>query len=1170
MPANPSDFTEDDIRDRFLTQLRKRILIIDGATGTALQSKNLTADDFGGEELAGCNENLVLTRPDVVESIHQEYLESGADCIETNTFGATPLVLDEYGLGSKTEQINTVASQLARNAADQFASPEESRWVLGSMGPTTKTLSVTGGITFDELLEHFRVQTRGLLLGGVDVLLLETVQDTLNLKAAMHGIEEAANDVGFSRPVAISCTIEPMGTMLAGQSIEAFYTSVEHFQPLFIGMNCATGPRFMTDHLRTLASISAFPVSVYPNAGLPDSDGDYEETAEILSQHLRPFLEQNWVNIIGGCCGTTPAHIKAMTDLAREFSPRSWSKEPRSLVSGIETVEINEDTTPLVVGERTNVIGSRRFKKLIAREEFEKAAEIGRKQSRGGAHVIDVCMADPDREELDDMLQFLPLLTRMVKNPLMIDSTDHQVIEEALKLCQGKSIINSINLEDGEERFEAIVPLARRFGAALVVGCIDEDPEDGMAVTVERKLEIAERCHRLLTEKYSIPETDIIFDPLVFPVGTGDQKYTASAAATIEGVKVIQERFPRSNTTLGISNVSFGLPPAGREVLNSVFLYHCVQAGLSMAIVNSERMQRYASISEVERNLCEDLIWQRTADPIATFTEHFRGRKVALEGTSPLLELPIPDRLARNIVEGTKEGLEDALEQALEIYETPLQIINEPLMAGMSEVGRLFNNNELIVAEVLQSAEAMKAAVSYLEPHMEKTESSSRGKILLATVKGDVHDIGKNLVQIILSNNGYEVIDLGIKVPPAQLIQAIQEHGPDVIGLSGLLVKSAQQMVTTAEDFQSAAIELPILVGGAALSEKFAAMKIQKVTDSPVIYAKDAMNGLSIVNELLDKERRSEFIESNRRNQERIILGGSGSSRAAVAQITLPDRSPEISILDVASPAPDLELHIETQIPPQEIFPLINPQMLYGRHMGLRGNFDKKIASGDEKALQLQKMMLELLDEVQQRDLLVPKAMWQHFPASCLSGQIFIHDPDTLEPIEKVLFPRQQKPPHRSISDYILAPDAAGHPIDNLAILVTTAGSKVREQSQAWMRDGEYLKAHAIQALAVEMAEGLAERIHRTIRAGWGHPDPDSMTRMDMFRAQYRGKRYSFGYPACPDLSHQEVIWRLLQPQEHLGVELTDGFMMDPEASVSALVFHHPDASYFGVGNSEL
>jgi len=578
MTVDPATISKSDVRSQFMEILQQRILVIDGATGTALQELDLTADDFGGEDLFGCNENLVLTRPEIIRSVHRSYLEAGADCIETNTFGATPLVLDEYALGHHALEINELGARLAREEADSFSSPERPRWVLGSMGPTTKTLSVTGGISFDELVDNFRVQAMGLLRGGVDILLLETVQDGLNLKAAQIGIEHAGAELGYSRPVAISCTIEPMGTMLAGQTIEAFYTSVEHFEPIFIGMNCATGPQFMTDHLRTLASISAYPVSVYPNAGLPNSDGEYEETPELLLSNLKPFFDQGWVNVAGGCCGTTKSHITAIAKLAADSKPRKFAANETLTLSGIEAVEVTEDTTPLIVGERTNVIGSRKFKRLIAKNEFEKAAEIGRKQDRGGAHIIDVCMADPDREELDDMLSFLPVLTRMTKAPLMIDSTDSKVIEEALKLCQGKSVINSINLEDEEERFESVVPLAKRYGAALVVGCIDEDPEDGMAVTVERKLEIAERSYDLLTKKYGVSPQDIIFDPLVFPVGTGDEKYSASASATIDGVKAIHERFPQCGTVLGISNVSFGLPPAGREVLNSVFLYHCVQA----------------------------------------------------------------------------------------------------------------------------------------------------------------------------------------------------------------------------------------------------------------------------------------------------------------------------------------------------------------------------------------------------------------------------------------------------------------------------------------------------------------------------------------------------------------------------------------------------------------
>ena len=1170
MTVDPSTISKAEIRNRFMEILQDRILVIDGATGTELQELDLTAEDFGGEDLDGCNENLILTRPEVIRSVHRKYLEAGADCIETNTFGATPLVLDEYSLGHLALEINEVGAQLARAEADSFSTADRPCWVLGSMGPTTKTLSVTGGISFDELVDNFRIQALGLLRGGVDILLLETVQDGLNLKAAQIGIEKAEQELGFGRPVAISCTIEPMGTMLAGQTIEAFYASVEHFEPIFIGMNCATGPKFMTDHLRTLASISAFPVSVYPNAGLPNADGEYEETAEILSANLKPFFDQGWVNVVGGCCGTTTSHIAAIAEIAKAAQPRVIESKDTLTLSGIEAVDVTEDTTPLIVGERTNVIGSRKFKKLIAKNEFEKAAEVGRKQDRGGAHIIDVCMADPDREELDDMLAFLPVLTRMTKAPLMIDSTDSEVLEEALKLCQGKSVINSINLEDGEERFESVVPLARRYGAALVVGCIDEDPEDGMAVTVERKLEIAERSFDLLTNKYGVPPEDIIFDPLVFPVGTGDEKYTSSAAATIDGVKAIQERFPQCGTVLGISNVSFGLPPAGREVLNSVFLYHCVKAGLSMAIVNSERMERYASIPEEERALSENLIWQRTADPIAEFTEFYRGKKVAVEGQSPLLELPIPERLARNIIEGTKEGLEEALGIALDTYESPLAIINGPLMEGMAEVGRLFNDNELIVAEVLQSAEAMKAAVAFLEPHMEKSDAASRGKILLATVKGDVHDIGKNLVQIILSNNGFEVVDLGIKVPPTQLIDAVNEHQPDAIGLSGLLVKSAQQMVVTAEDLQSHGIDLPILVGGAALSEKFTATRIQKATDSTVIYAKDAMDGLRIVNELLNEEKREEFIESVRRDQKRITAGGSSSTKTAVAEITLPDRSPEIALLESVPPIPDTELHFESNIDPREIYPLINPQMLYGRHMGLRGNFNKKIEEGDAKAVELKKLMDQLLDEVTQRDLLLPRAMWRHFPASSTSKVIRIHCPESGKILEEIPMPRQQKSPYQSICDYVLPAASNGDPQDHVAIMVTTAGSGVRNQSRAWMNEGEYLKSHAIQALAVELAEGLAERVHRQIRISWGFPDPEGMPPLDIFRARYRGKRYSFGYPACPDLSCQESIWRLLQPQEHLGVELTDGFMMDPEASVSALAFHHPDANYFGVGGREV
>ncbi|MGE3166477.1 MAG: methionine synthase [Planctomycetota bacterium] len=1140
-----------------------RILVLDGAMGTAIQDLGLSAEDFGGEEYNGCNEVLVKTRPDAIRGIHRAYLEAGADCIETNTFGSASVVLAEYDLAPMAEELSFIAAQLAREEVDRASTAAHPRYVIGAMGPTTKTLCVTGGITFEQLRESYRIQARGLLRGGADVLLLETVQDTLNLKSGYLGILDAFADVGWKRPVGLSCTIEPMGTMLAGQSIEAFHASVKHIRPLFIGMNCATGPKFMTDHLRTLSAITPFAVSCYPNAGLPNDEGLYEETPASLAQDCRHFVDEGWVNLIGGCCGTTPAHIRALAAMAKGRAPRSITKKHHPMLAGIDSLSLERDNLPLQVGERTNVIGSRKFKELIAEGKYEQGAEVGRGQVRGGAHIVDVCMADPDRDELSDMKHFLPILTRLVKAPLMIDSTDAVVLEESLAMCQGKAIINSINLEDGEERFEKVVPLARRYGAALVVGCIDEDPEDGMAVTQARKLEIARRSFDLLTGKYGIEPEDIIFDPLVFPVGTGDEKYRTSGKETIAGVKLIAEEFPQCHTVLGISNVSFGLPPAGREVLNSVFLHHCLDAGLTMAIVNSQKLERFANIPANERELCDNLIFCRTADPIAEFTAFYRERKVKKGAQSSLLSLPLAERLPRNIVDGTKEGLRESLDEALAQYPTPLDIINGPLMAGMAEVGRLFNNNELIVAEVLQSAEVMKAAVGHLEPHMEKAETATRGKIVLATVKGDVHDIGKNLVQIILSNNGYDVIDLGIKVPPAALIEAILEHKPDALGLSGLLVKSAHQMVVTAEDLQSAGIKIPILVGGAALSAKFTASKIAPAIDSVVVYAKDAMNGLDIANQLLNPETTSSFVDTVRRDHERLRRGGSSKTSKAVAAHTVPSRSPEIHILDEVPATPDTHRHIEVGIDLKAVFDYINPQMLYCKHLGLRGNYWKRREEGDPKALELEGLMLALLEECRAKKLLHARALWQFFPVSVDAQDVVFHDPATGKPLETIRFPRQQTPPFQSITD-LVKPGEPGRPSDSVALFVTTCGHGVRALAEEYKQQGEFLKSHMIQVLALETAEGLAEWVHERIRRAWGLADPPGTTPQDMMKARYRGKRYSFGYPACPDLSQQVKLWRLLRPDDSLGVDLTEGYMMDPEASVSALVFHHPQATYFG------
>ncbi|HKD17138.1 MAG TPA: dihydropteroate synthase, partial [Thermoanaerobaculia bacterium] len=680
------------------------------------------------------------------------------------------------------------------------------------------------------------------------------------------------------------------------------------------------------------------------NAGLPDADGKYSETPESLSRELERFMAAGWVNIVGGCCGTTPAHIRALAAAAEGKKPRRPAIHTKTLVSGIEALEVDVDNRPVLVGERTNVLGSRKFKRLVAEGQFEAAAEIARAQVKNAAQVIDVCLQDPDRDEVADANAFLERATKMVKVPLMLDSTDAKVLELGLKWSQGKSILNSINLEDGEERFRTVVPLARTYGAALVVGTIDEDPENGMAVTRDRKLEVARRSYTLLTEKYEFPAEDILFDPLVFPCGTGDAKYVGSAEETIEGIRLIKAAFPESKTILGISNVSFGLPEAGREVLNSVFLYHATRAGLDLAIVNSEKIVRYPSIPDEEKRLAEDLLYNRGADPVAAFAEHFKKKGAAPKAKAARAGTPL-ERLPRYILEGSKDGLVEDLEHVRLGGRAPLDIINGPLMDGMREVGRLFNANELIVAEVLQSAEAMKAAVSHLEKFMEKAGGARKGKVLLATVKGDVHDIGKNLVEIILSNNGYEVVNLGIKVPPERLVEAFAEHRPDLIGLSGLLVKSAQQMVTTAQDLTSAGVSPPMLVGGAALSQKFTDHRIAPAYGGLVAYAEDAMRGLALADRILSGEAaRAELsAEADRR---RASIASAARAEEEIPLAAPAVRSAEVSIAE-ALPPPDAGEHVLSELDLGEIWPYLNPHMLYAKHLGLRGSYRKLKEAGD-------------------------------------------------------------------------------------------------------------------------------------------------------------------------------------------------------------------------------
>src|SRR5215475_2235280 len=1018
-----------------------RILVFDGAMGTMIQARDLSADDFGGRELEGCNEHLNLTRPEVIREIHRNYIEAGADCISTNTFGCAPYVLAEYGLADRCHEITVAAARIARAAADRASTAERPRFAVGAMGPGTRTITVTANVTFDEVRDGYYRQARALIEGRVDALLLETCQDTLNVKAAAIGVKRAMAEAGRSLPLMVSGTIEPMGTMLAGQGVDALYASLEHLDLLSVGLNCATGPEFMTDHLRSLSEIATCLVTVYPNAGLPDDRGRYEETPQSLALKMRRFVEEGWVNAVGGCCGTTPQHIAALARIVQGQTPRRPASTRAAAVSGIEALYPTDDNRPVLVGERTNVIGSRRFKDLIVEEKFEEGAEIGRAQVKGGAQVLDACLANPDRDERTDMDRFMAQVTRKVKVPLMIDSTDAVVIESALRACQGKAIVNSINLEDGEERFEKVVPLLKRYGGAVIVGCIDEDKQQGMAVTRARKLAIAERSYALLTEKYGLPARDLIFDALVFPVGTGDANYIGSAVETIEGIRAIKVRFPECKTVLGISNVSFGLPSAGREVLNAVFLYQCTKAGLDYAIVNSEKLERYASIPEEERRLAEDLIYWHGDDPVAAFAAHFRGRTKVPKAAG--VALPLDERLACYIVEGSKDGLIEDLDRKL-LEAGALDIVNGPLMKGMEEVGRLFNDNQLIVAEVLQSAEAMKAAVAYLEGFMEKDESATRGTLILATVKGDVHDIGKNLVEIVLKNNGYRIINLGIKVPPEDLIAAYHQHKPDAFGLSGLLVKSAQQMVTTAEDLRAAGIDIPLFVGGAALTRKFTATRISVEYGGPTIYAKDAMDGLDLANRLFGATTREAMLERLRIEQEELRAGTDAAAAAAPATRTAQGVRSAVSRTVAIPRPPDLDPHVLRRVPLAHIHPYLNLQMLLGKHLGVKGSVARLLADGDPKTLEILAVVEELEREAAEQGWLEANAVYRFFEARS-SGDELIVSTEGRE-AARFRFPRQRDGARLCLADYVR--DVASGEPDYVAMFAVTCGAGVRELAE--------------------------------------------------------------------------------------------------------------------------
>lgn len=1162
---NSYDFLQND--------LKNRILLLDGAMGTMIQKQNLTADDFGGEKYEGCNDYLVLTKPEIIKNIHKEYLKSGSDIIETNSFGALDIVLKDYDLEDRAFEMSKRAAELVNEAILEYRSenPDDTRhlYVAGALGPSNKSISVTGGVTFDELVHTYYTAVSGLLAGGVDLILFETIQDTRNLKAAYLGLKKAMEE-NYAVPLMLSFTIESTGTTLAGQTADAFYYAVNHMHPFSVGLNCATGPEFMTQFLKTLNDISNTYISVYPNAGLPNEDGEYEETPVTLANKLEPFFKNKYLNIVGGCCGTTPDYIKEIKEKTVNYEPRNIDKDKNfNNLSGLISLETPKDR-PIYVGERTNVIGSRIFKNLIAQEKFDEATEVARLQIKGDADVIDVCLANPDRDEVSDMKAFLEKVSKFAKVPIMLDSTDINVVEKGLTYLQGKGIINSINLEDGEEKFKKMAEVIKEFGAAVVVGLIDEE---GMAVSLEKKIKVARRSYELLTKKYGIDERDIIFDTLVFPVATGDQKYIGSASATIEAIREIKKEMPNVKTILGVSNISFGLPIAGREVLNTYYMNKAYEAGLDFAIVNTEKIIPMDEISDEEKELSENILFHTDDENVSKFANFYRDKK-ATKKKVDVSNLTVEEKVANLVVEGSKKDLTILLDELLKKY-TPIEIINGPLMTGMDEVGRLFNKNDLIVAEVLQSAEVMKASVAHLEQFMEKDESSVKGKIIMATVKGDVHDIGKNLVGIIIGNNGYEVIDLGINTPAEKIRDAVVKEKADFLGLSGLLVKSAAEMVNTVAVLREAGISIPIFVGGAALTEKFTVNKIEPAYENNiVIYSKDAMTALSDLNKMIDEKKFEEFREYLQKRRDLLLIKDEKELQKLKVKQTVSDikdkdgtfdyskiEIPKYNFEKIYKPE-TLNKQIITNIKAKDVFPFINLQMLIGKHLGLKWIVGKMLEKQDSRTVKIYNEIKEIIEHGDEYFDIT--AIYKYFPVRRKNGKeknefsLEILSDDLTEVIETFNFPRQKYGQYLSLNDYV-NPDG----IDYVGFFVVTAGEKSRIVSNELKAKGEFYKGHLVNSIGLELAEATSEYIHQIMRKDVGIIDKELQTE-DILKANYQGNRYSFGYPACPDLSDQKKLFKLLKPEIY-GIKLTDEFMMYPEASVSAIVFSQPFCKYFNM-----
>ncbi|MBS1271587.1 MAG: Methionine synthase [Candidatus Marinimicrobia bacterium] len=1152
----------------FLDEVQKRIVVFDGAMGTSIQNLDLSPDDFDG--LDGCNEYLVLSKPDAIRGIHASFLDVGCQVIETDTFGATSIVLGEYDIPDKAYEINKAAAELAKDVAADYSTPDFPRFVAGSIGPGTK-LPTLGHISFDDLKEAYDSQVAGLVDGGSDLLVVETCQDILQAKAVLVSIQEYFEKIGRKIPVIVQVTVETTGTLLVGSDIAAALTSLEPYNFVdFIGMNCATGPEKMSDHIRYLSANSRRPISVIPNAGIPENIGGetvYPLTPDNLATTLTHFVDDLGVNIVGGCCGTTPKHLEQLVQTVDGKAPQdrevNWSPAASSLY---QSVDLTQDPPPLLVGERTNANGSKKFKRLLEKEDWEGMVEMAKEQERGGAHILDVCAAYVGRDEVRDMNEIIPRFNKQVTIPLMIDSTEWEVIEESLKNISGRAIVNSINMEDGEERMANVLPLCKKYGAAVIALTIDED---GMAKTVDKKVEIAKRIYDITTDKYGLRPEDLFFDTLTFTLGSGDEEFRGAGEATIEAIRRIKEELPGVRTLLGVSNISFGLNPDARHVLNSVFLHKAIEYGLDAAIVHASKIIPMYQISEEERKLCEDLIFDNRTDdydPLAemmAFYEESEGsRREAEESLDE--ELPIEERLEKRIVDGRKQGLTDDLDEALKEY-SPLHIINNFLLAGMKTVGELFGAGEMQLPFVLQSAETMKTAVAHLEPHMEKSESSQKGKIVLATVKGDVHDIGKNLVDIILTNNGYSVTNLGIKVPIDNMLESMEKEKPDAIGMSGLLVKSTIIMKENLEVMNERSVDIPVILGGAALNRRYVESDLRKTYKGPVYYGKDAFTGLNIMDDLVAEKKQK--VEKAEEAELDIPEPKKISSRVKTRSIGPSLGTDKYTESDIQNDNPVPEppfwgTKVVDDIDVDEVYPYINTIALF------RAQWQYRKAGGSREEYQqmieeeVQPEFERLQRKGKEEGLLNPRVTYGYFPCQSEKNDLIVYDPETYDKHERFTFPRQEKKQHLCLADFF-RPVSSGE-VDVVAFQLVTVGEKASQESQKLFENDEYKEYLLWHGFSVETAEGLAEYWHKKVREELGFGDEDADEIRDLFKQGYRGSRYSFGYPACPHLEDHEQLFRLINPAT-IGVELSEGYQLHPEQSTSAIVVHHPEAKYYSL-----